>query len=416
MTNRPLYMDRSRVELLARSEIVRFLANGEETKQEDLLERFDRGERLKLEIEAVVFRQSKTPRPLPKEKAEEANKNFFYFAPDEMRGFAESFGGRPMLRDHSERLDDVGGRITSSVLVETDDEYIVRQTIEMTRRWAIEAFLEGVAQKFSIGAEPASAEATATCSVCSTRMSWWWGCLSGHYPGQAVDLDGGAGSVIVEVRCAGYQGRETSAVVFPAVEGTSVDDLKALSQQDHPMKQILQTLKLSEGADEAAIVGAIVALKRDADAAGELKAQLDAKSEELEKARTALSELKVKSEADAEARKKEQIKVLHERALSGEGYGGALFAPKSKMEAYFLKLAERSIEEAEAYLGTLEPTAVGAAKQLTEEDPETPAPAIAQLSARERKFLERTGMTAEQYLAANADEYGSEPDDDAEDA
>ena len=103
----------------------------------DMLRQVRQGEPLTLTITAITTREPKKPSPLPFEMKDRANANFGRLRIEELPAFADSFVGRPFLRDHNRRdLLAVGGEILSSELVELDDEFVLRQRIRLVKAWS----------------------------------------------------------------------------------------------------------------------------------------------------------------------------------------------------------------------------------------------------------------------------------------
>lgn len=195
----------------------------------DLLMALRQGEVIELELDAVTFQQARgVPTPLPAKLRKLANANFVRFRDRDMPKFAKSFKGKPFLRDHDRRdLLKRGGTITESELRETDKQLQLSQHIHLVKPWAVEAALDGTLQTFSIGwdaSTPGSAglQNAVHCTVCGKKL-FSQDCP--HMPGEVVKVAKDSEPVIVEAEFRDPQGAETSAVAFPAVQGTNIESI-----------------------------------------------------------------------------------------------------------------------------------------------------------------------------------------------
>lgn len=255
--------------------------------RKNLLRDVRQGEPVELVLQAVTFRQSKTPRPLPASKAREANANFTVFEPAQLNSLAKSFRRRQFLRDHNRfQLAAVGGIIEKSELADAGDFLEFHQAIRLQAAWAVEAALDGTLRTFSIGARFkartwSEVRKSIMCSVCNCAF------FSGDCPhalGETVKHDETGERLIVEALLRNMAGDETSGVSFPAVQGTGIEGIAALMESKltteiEDMKQIAKHLGLSADADEGEILGA---LKQREKAATDL-------SQELEQTKTTLA-------------------------------------------------------------------------------------------------------------------------------
>ncbi len=231
----------------------------------------------KLEVDAVVFRQSKAQRPLSKADAKEANANFSTFRERDLKRLAKSFKGRPFLRDH-DRGDLLarGGTIKNSELTETETHFEIVQTLELVKPWAQEAALDGTLEAFSIGWDPPSNDLetrmnSVNCTVCRCSM---FASDCPHLPGDSAEVDGSDQPVIVEAEFSKPRGAEVSGVTFPAVQGTQVEAIRtALSAARNQTpkkkaprmdKETLAALGLAEDATEEQIAKAVATLSTKA--------------------------------------------------------------------------------------------------------------------------------------------------------
>jgi hypothetical protein len=371
--------------------------------RKELLRASRAGEPMVLSVKATVFLQHLVPCPLPKRLRSKANANFSRFRSEELEAFAASFSGRLFLRDHDRSsMDAVGGRIVESAAVKTGESIQFQQQLELVKPWAIEDALDGTMQTFSIGWSPKKPgwngfRESLLCSVCNASF---FDCA--HMPGDEIaPTEGGKvqEAVIVEALWVNVVGAETSEVAFPAVRGTEVRDIRAaLSEarlsaasrapaqtetptEERPVDEILKALGLSDKADTKAALTAIAALnarieeERLARAAAEEERDLARKERDTERATATAG----------------RRKVLHDRALAE-----MLFAAGTPREAYWLKVADRDLDEAEAMLKTLEPVvaggremqARGTAAARTRRDGQ-------ELSASEKEWLKARGFKDE---------------------
>lgn len=166
----------------------------------DLLRSIQTGEADHLDVPAVVF-------------VDGPNKNHLRFYREDLEAFARSFLNAPFIYDHNvAELDSRHGIVQSSVF---EDNRIV-QTLRLTTRKGMEDYLEGKIDRFSIGWHYDDA----ICSIC--KQSFFSPECS-HFPGQE------AGGQICDLYFVHPTGKETSAVISPAVEGTGL--LSTLANQ-----------------------------------------------------------------------------------------------------------------------------------------------------------------------------------------
>jgi hypothetical protein len=158
-----------------------------------------------IEFEARTFRQSTKP-----------NKNYVRFRDEDLPAFANSFKGQPFLRNHDQH--DIGARDGIITIAKLDGKDFV-QTIRLTTRTGMLAFVEGQIDRFSIGwyAE------WMMCSICEQD---WLSCS--HWPGRKYKIGESQTEKVCEIIMMVPKGKETSAVNAPAVEGTGL--LEELTQ------------------------------------------------------------------------------------------------------------------------------------------------------------------------------------------
>ena len=143
------------------------------------------------------------------------NRNHLRFYPADLAAFAASFAGQPFLRDHdTSSIDSRDGTITASNL----NGSAIEQTISLTTRRGMTAYVEGQIDRFSIG----WFFDNINCSICGAD---WLKCS--HIPGKMYPIGVGADlkpapSALCELFFTNPKGKETSAVNAPAVDGTSI--------------------------------------------------------------------------------------------------------------------------------------------------------------------------------------------------
>lgn len=138
------------------------------------------------------------------------NRNPYLFKDADLPGFAASFEGLPFLRDHDTgELDSRDGMILASRL----DGGAFVQDIRLTTRRGMTDFVEGRIDRFSIG----WFYDDVICSICNSS---YLGMSCSHTAGRKYETaDGEKTCMLLFIN---PQGRETSAVNSPAVEGTDV--------------------------------------------------------------------------------------------------------------------------------------------------------------------------------------------------
>lgn len=169
------------------------------------------GKHMTLAITALTFRQRKSP-----------NRRYLRLAADKLEAKAPTWKGTPFLTDHNTySMKASQGIIMSSKLVqESTNVAAFEQVLHAVTPEAVIGFLNGTWRKFSIGW---FALGPVLCSVhgCDVRKMDSCSC----WPGDTVTLDGK--EEVVQYEFTDYEGKETSAVVIPAVRDTSVEDIRA---------------------------------------------------------------------------------------------------------------------------------------------------------------------------------------------
>lgn len=378
-----------------------------------LLRELNQGEPIELRLEAVVFRQSLTPRPLPLSKRNEANLNHVMFPPDELERLGASFKGGAFLRDHNRwSLLAVGGIIESSEALAEGDWIAFRQGLHLQADWAVRAALEGTLRTFSIGwglRRGAKFRDSLMCSVCAGP---WIGGDCTHWPGDEVKLDGSGAKVIVELIYRNAQGAETSGVPFPAVAGTKIDDVTKLTQDQrgNPMREkLIQALKLAADATDADIAAAIEKLTASAAEVDGLRAQLAqqtavvaSRDEQLAAATGDREALRASYDKLAAHVRKEAADGLVARALAE----GRMRPGQEATESLIRTLAEADLKadptaklkaatEFVERLDRLDP--IGAPAQTPEPAPKASADNNFGLSARQLDYCRQAGVEPKRY-------------------
>lgn len=316
-------------------------------KRRELLAAVRAGEVVELEADVLAYRQ----------KPGEHNHNHVRFKPSILAKLAQSFKGRPLLRDHEETLAARAGTVLASKREKlADNEHGFSMRVRLTAPWAVEALLSGNLDRFSIGWFHGGAS-TIHCSWDSASIRECW-----HYPGQRVAVKDKDGNVVDE-HCVEWvfteaSGRELSAVSVPAVEGTGIKEIRAAAsalraelsvrdnrgtspQKGRPMDELKKALGLSESASDAEVLAKVEALKANAET---LKSSNDA-------LKASLSELTAREQGRA-------VEALFARAHSERRFpvfrGEDGQPAQSPLEASLRKLAAEDIARATEVVNALE--------------------------------------------------------------
>lgn len=412
--------------------VTQLRANGaaiDETKRAELIERSLRNEHIELELDIVAYVQ--TPGVM--------NRKFIRFRAGRLQAIAKTGRNSPFLRNHDQRdVMSAGGTIIASKMVRNSDAREIHQTVRLSVPWAVQAALQGVLGKFSIGWWP---RGDVHCSLCQAPID---ACLwkLGHWRGSEHD------GRIVEFIFQDAELIETSAVNVPAVPEAHARGIRSRTQLDidklfalgisqtgakssnqgefmtdrqNMLAQLNRALGLQTQASIEATLAAIDELKTAREKAdsslGLAQSQLADVTAERDAAvseRNALRANKSKLEA---AQREQRADAFVTRAIeSGK------CAANGATASYFRVLYLRDQAAAEETL-TAAPTVtpVGAAMQTgdttsgrdtTAAGPSVPdyARLATQLSPDERTNAERAGVTDEQYVRSNyhslAAEYG----------
>lgn len=186
----------------------------------ELLPKIESGEVEHLDFRARVFSPMAT------------NLNPYRFNVEDMPAFAKSFEGQPYLRDHNTyTIDARDGTLMES---DYDGEWINTEVRLTTRRGMLD-YIEGKMDRFSIG----WFYDDAICSICNTSF---FGRDCEHFPGGKYKV--GNESVTCVLTFTNPKGKELSAVVVPAVQGTGITGqlaefkLSLLQEEEDPQDEI----------------------------------------------------------------------------------------------------------------------------------------------------------------------------------
>lgn len=338
-----------------------------EERRRELLSEVRQGVVHELVLDAVVYRQSMAPRPLPVSKVSEANHNFSTFRPEDLTSLARSFRGRQFLKDHDRRdLGSVGGFILESEALEEGGWVEFHQTLHLVKPWAVEAALDGTLRSFSISADPRDSSygglmRSLRCTACDGPF------LSTdcpHMPGDRVRLEESGGSVIVEVQWKNMTGAETSGVSFAAVDHTAITEiraaladeyrpLKAAGEDTMDLKELRERLNLPEDAPVDDVLKAQSAMMA--------QTEIDRRAAEVARD-AAREELAARAAADAERTK------LEVAAARSEALADGRLVPGDERDKLFIELVadpDTGLERGRRFLAALSPIVpVGQPMQL----------------------------------------------------
>lgn len=359
----------------------------------------------KLHLDIIAYRQPAAH-----------NRSFVRFLPEAVGPLALSFAGAPFLRDHAQRnLLARGGSILSSTLRQADDGPEILQTVELVTPWAVEAALQGLMDRFSIGWNTTG---QILCSVCDAPF-WEGDCL--HWPGDTVD------GVRVEAIVTAADGVETSAVLVPAVIGTGIESIRAAFSArlaarskiqlvtgglspDHFVADLVQRIKertmtrltalaaavdLPDDAPEDTILAAVEKLKGE-------RARLDALYKTEQEAHAAAKTRADQAEAELATLHTAERDAATEKLIAAcrAKVGQKLGADKQPVrggtgaEAYLLSVAARSLEEAERFVAAL-PQII---PQGLQSKPQPTADGEAARREKAKRVLDdQFGLTAEDF-------------------
>lgn len=176
-------------------------------QRKELIERSRRGEHIELQLEAVTYRQHD----------DHPDANYSDFSPAALARMAKTAPGTAFLRDHLLRDTAAVGGFCESCKLETleDGTREMKETIVLSKPWAVESVLDGTMRRFSIGARPQGGIKNVICRVCGDSVA-----ACGHYPGEVVETRSGPQTVVWRYKDAIML--ERSWVLDPAVENTHI--------------------------------------------------------------------------------------------------------------------------------------------------------------------------------------------------
>jgi len=283
------------------------VALGDERRLE-LRKQLKAGELASIVFDAVVFRTGQ-------------NANFLRFRDEDLPSLAESFGGKPFLRNHDDQhIESRDGTVQSSLL--KGSEFI--QSIKLTTEQGMTSFLEGQIDRFSISWNKWK---DVLCSVCGE--SWINSKDCNHWPGKTYKWEGE--DKFCELIFVEPKGKETSAVNAPAVDGTHI--LARLCEQK---REVLSMGKENDVLkDQQATEAKAAELK-----AAELKAAA-IKAAELKAAEAKAAELKAAERSQAIKPDKWQA-FMQEQAINSVLVGSKL--PGDMQQAIREEFEDREVE------------------------------------------------------------------------
>jgi hypothetical protein len=304
----------------------------------ELLGRLRAGEHIELQAEILGFIQRETP-----------NRNYVRFKPGILPSFSTSFRGVPFLRDHASR-DYLarGGKVVSTTFQHREDgSKAIAFKLHLVKAWAVEGFLDGTIDRFSIGW---ARTGPVVCSL-DDKPLWGPGCCM-HWPGDVVD------GKVCEVLYTGAEGTESSAVNGPAVVGTGIESVRGLkaefdgtavlnailgTQAQEPimdLTKILAALNLPADATPEQIAAAIA--ERDSKLAA-AASDAELARAQLGEAKTKLAEIETRA-TTAEGLSKQQKIDGAIASLKSSRKLQIVHGGQSKVEMHLRKLAESDLE------------------------------------------------------------------------
>jgi hypothetical protein len=375
-----------------------------ENEREQLLADALAGKFVQLTIDAIVYVQ----------KPNEPNRHYTRVRDGRRSSFAASFAGLPYMRDHEHNNALArGGRIVDSKAEDLDGGgWHIRQELELTAPWAVEAALRGLIDRFSISYESTG---DMVCSICGEPMiRGWFSVWTECEHDFGAEYDG----VVCQLEVTDAVGLETSSVSVPAVLGTDVDSIRqALSAKRAPeparkdttmLKRLLPILALAATASEDEAVTAVEGLKL----------QLGAKDQEIETLRTGLRAAQEKLAAQETAQLGRDTEALIERGVAEGRFsfkrnekGERVETPIEKTIRHIAK--NGGLEAAAQFVNQIEPTLpVGRSQVETTETKSSASPTTnpaVGLSAAEIRWCQKNGVKPEDYLKTKNGEQVARP-------
>jgi hypothetical protein len=178
----------------------------------ELITAANQGKHIELAVTAQTYEQTKKP-----------NRRYLRLADDQLESAALTWKGQPYLTDHNTwSMKASMGTIMTSKALTVAGGMAFEQKLNAVTKDAVIGILNGTFNKFSIGWWPG--DGPILCSVHGTDIMKLDGCNC--WPGDKVTLKDGRERV-VEFIFTTPRGKETSSVVIPAVQNTSVNDVRA---------------------------------------------------------------------------------------------------------------------------------------------------------------------------------------------
>lgn len=261
----------------------------------ELIESVTAGKHITLAVTARTFKQQKGVK----------NRNYVRLGGD-IAAQVGSFAKQPFLLDHNvrEQVSRKGTILSSKLVEETQSRIAFEQAFSVVKPDAVISVLDGTLDRFSISWFSTGA---VMCTLHGTdvRGADWCGC----WPGMSVKLDGK--NQIAEYEFLQWAGREMSGVNIPAVNNTTIEDIKAAlavelnlsptrirptpkeNEMRYPRLAAVLALAAQDELDEGRAVDAVEALQRRALAAEQesstLRNQLATRTTERDQATSALT-------------------------------------------------------------------------------------------------------------------------------
>lgn len=217
----------------------------------EAIEALNAGKHVVAETNVISYRQPSEPGVAP-------NHNFVRVRSGGMRAMARSAGDTPFLRDHRQFDTEArGGKCLQGKLETTDaEEQLLHERVRLTKPSFVLELLRGELDRLSVGMRP---RGKIFCTACAAEWSECW-----HRPGRTISRSDGT-ERLVELELENADKIETSTVVRPAVEGTSVGvpEFHVELHQEREMAQAEPTEEAKVAARMAALEDAVKVLQED---------------------------------------------------------------------------------------------------------------------------------------------------------
>lgn len=375
------------------SEVLELRAGGSAVtpaRRDEMLAKIAAGEYVELEVDITAYEQ----------EAGKRNRKSVRFRDGGLVALGRSGKSTPFLRDHEQGdvLARGGTIIASSTAKLAEGHYTIAQTLKVTTGWAVEGFLRGTIDRFSIGWNPTG---DVLCSVCNKPV--FTRCY--HFPGdrlrEELDDEGGkrlvrdrAGAVVVEWIFTEAELIETSAVSVPAVPSTQIEGIRAaLSALDPEFGGVLpleETTAMQLKTGLLAILG-LAATASDDEVISAVKNQ-QTKLAAVEAQNAELVRLQAKATAEAAA-VREQLAQAEIEDFITSGIDAGKIVPGSAFETSLRAFHKVDADGAKKLLeASPRVTQAKAARQSAGADP-TPAPGTDTTIASVDEGLKAIGAT-----------------------